>query len=99
MARTRRVKAVSFDPELLDLVERAAAAEGVGFSEWMRRAATARLGHGTPAAAPTVKKGAAIGRGPAPTKAPPPSRPAGYCPHPLSRRRAGVCGACGNRVR
>lgn len=44
MAIKRRVKAVSFDPELLSAVEAAAMSEGHGFSEWVRGACVVKLG-------------------------------------------------------
>jgi hypothetical protein len=51
MARTRSAKTISFvDAKLLERAEAAAAAEGIGFSEWMCAAAAAKLGERKPVA-------------------------------------------------
>jgi hypothetical protein len=60
---------------------------------------------------PVVKKGAAVGRGPAPRNPPPPARAATFvdrttaskparvkpedCAHPITRRIGTMCAACG----
>jgi hypothetical protein len=43
MTKRRKLKAVSWDDDLLARVEAAAAAQGVTFSEWVRAAAIAAL--------------------------------------------------------
>jgi hypothetical protein len=40
------VKAVSFDPDLLERAEAAAIAQGIGFSEWVRNAVASHLNGG-----------------------------------------------------
>jgi hypothetical protein len=44
--RRRRVKGISFDPELLAEIEADVAARGVGLSEWVRDAARGKLARG-----------------------------------------------------